>query len=67
MGPQRIEFIIRPDGTVEERPQGFTGDACEEVTRRIEQNLGVITHREPTAERYSVAEDQDQSVDHRQG
>ncbi|MBI2298195.1 MAG: DUF2997 domain-containing protein [Armatimonadetes bacterium] len=66
MGKQRIEFIIRPDGSVEERPQGFTGEACEEVTRRLEQTLGVITHREPTAERYQNADDQDQTIDHRQ-
>lgn len=64
MRKQQIEFIIRPDGTVEERPAGFEGESCEEVTRPIEQRLGRVEHREATAERYlePLADEQGQAA-----
>ncbi|NUP99955.1 MAG: DUF2997 domain-containing protein [Armatimonadetes bacterium] len=52
MPKEEIEFVIRPDGTVEERTQGLKGEACEQVTARIEQTLGRVVSRETTAERY---------------
>ena len=36
MGKQEIEFIIRPDGTVEERVLGVSGPDCEIITEDIE-------------------------------
>lgn len=54
MRKQAIEFIIHRDGTVEERPTGFAGPECEEVTRQIELRLGEVAAREPTAERYET-------------
>ncbi|HLV43463.1 MAG TPA: DUF2997 domain-containing protein [Aggregatilineales bacterium] len=53
---QEIEFVIRPDGTVEEKVTGVGGPACEDVTRGIEQALGEIQHRERTAEYYRTTE-----------
>lgn len=52
MGKEEIEFVIRPDGTVEELTRGIKGEACEQVTANIEQALGTIQSREATAERY---------------
>lgn len=52
MPKEEIEFVIRPDGTVEELTRGLKGDSCERVTARIEQTLGRIVSREATAERY---------------
>lgn len=66
MPKEEIEFVIRPDGTVEERTDGLKGDRCEQVTARIEQSLGVVLSREATAERYespapeSAAQEQDE-------
>lgn len=53
---QEIEFIIRPDGTVEEKVTGVGGPACEDVTRGIEQALGEIEQRERTADYYRTTE-----------
>ena len=55
MAKEEIEFVIRLDGTVEETTHGLLGGACEEVTAGIEAALGEIAHREPTAERYAPA------------
>lgn len=54
MRKQAIEFIIHRDGTVEERPTGFAGPECEEVTRQLERQLGQVTSREATRERYET-------------
>jgi Protein of unknown function (DUF2997) len=49
-GMQRIEYIIRPDGRVEEKVTGVRGKCCEEVTARIHEALGKVTHTEKTEE-----------------
>ncbi len=49
---QEIEFIIRPDGSVEERVTGVSGSNCEAVTQAVEEALGQITRREHTGEFY---------------
>ena len=54
MPQEEIEFIIRPDGTVEETTRGLKGQACERVTARLEQTLGEVFSREATAERYEA-------------
>lgn len=53
MGKQEIEFIIRPDGTVEERVIGISGPDCEAVTEDIEQALGDVIKRKRTGEYYN--------------
>jgi hypothetical protein len=50
MGKQQIEFIIRPDGTVEERVLGVSGPDCEKITEDIERALGEVVKREHTSE-----------------
>ena len=47
-GPQEIEFVIKPDGTVEETVRGVNGPACEAVTKAIEDALGEVEKRDHT-------------------
>ena len=61
MPQETIEFIIRPDGTIEERTLGLKGEACEQATAPIEAALGEVTEREATAERYEQAADESQA------
>jgi len=51
-GPQEIEIIIKPDGTVEESVRGVSGPECEAVTKAIEDALGEIDKREHTSDYY---------------
>ncbi|AGY56321.1 DUF2997 domain-containing protein [Gloeobacter kilaueensis] len=53
---EQIEFIIHPDGRVEERVEGVTGNSCSELTRSIEQALGHTCHTQLTAEYYQQAQ-----------
>ena len=39
---QQIEFIIKPDGTVEERVMGVSGPDCEKVTAAIENQVNEL-------------------------
>ncbi len=60
---QIIKFTIRQDGTVTESIEGVYGDACEKLTERIENKLGVVQYKEPTADMYrSVVEHDHVSV-----
>ena len=49
---QQIEFVIKPDGSVEERVMGVSGPDCEKITEAIEDALGKVTDRERTSEFY---------------
>lgn len=61
--PQRtIRFTIRPNGRVEERVEGMTGDACHQLTERLEAGLGSVQHREPTAEAFLQPDTQSQTL-----
>lgn len=53
---QQIEFIIRKDGTVEERVTGVSGPDCEKITDAIESALGKVTRREKTSDYYDEAQ-----------
>ncbi len=49
--PQRtLRFKIRQDGLVEESVEGVAGEACHQLTKRLEDSLGVVQRREPTSE-----------------
>ena len=61
--PQRtIRFTIRPDGRVEEMVEGFTGEACQQLTERVENALGSVQRREPTADAFVKQESQSQAL-----
>ena len=64
--PQRtVRFRIRPDGRVEERVEGVTGDACLQLTDRLETALGTVERRQPTSEAFTSTQPvtQSQSVE----
>ena len=42
MPQQTIKFTIRQDGTVTEEVMGVVGTDCENLTKRIEERLGVV-------------------------
>lgn len=49
---ETLEFIIYPDGRVEERVTGISGSSCADVTAAIEAKLGVVAYRELTSESF---------------
>ena len=42
MKQQSIKFLIKQDGTVTEEVIGTVGNECENLTRNIEEKLGVV-------------------------
>ena len=49
---QKIKFTIRQDGTVTEEVFGVIGDACQDLTKSIEEKLGNVTYVETKPEYY---------------
>ena len=49
---QSIKFTIRQDGTVFEEVTGVVGDACQDLTKSIEEKLGEVTYIETKPEYY---------------
>lgn len=47
---ETLEFIIYPDGRVQEKVTGIVGTSCAEVTAAIEAQLGQVLSQEPTSE-----------------
>jgi len=53
---ETLEFIIFPDGRVQEKVTGITGSSCAEVTAAIEAQLGTVVIHQPTSEFYAQAQ-----------
>ncbi|MEB3198723.1 MAG: DUF2997 domain-containing protein [Candidatus Sericytochromatia bacterium] len=49
---EEIECLISPDGKVTLHVQGVLGEACLDLTRALEQGLGLIESRELKPEAY---------------
>ena len=49
---ETIKFTIRQDGMVTEEVQGVYGDACENLTKRVEEERGHVHFTQETADRY---------------
>lgn len=47
---ETLEFIIYPDGRVQEKVMGIVGASCAEVTAAIEAQLGQVLTQEQTSE-----------------
>ena len=47
---------------VEETVEGVVGDACQHLTERIEEALGAVEQRTPTAEAFLRPQEQSQSI-----
>jgi len=60
--PERaLRFRIRPDGRVEEQVEGVEGDACLQLTERLESALGTVERRQPTSDAFVTTQTQSQS------
>lgn len=53
MSMETLEFVIYPDGRVEEKVTGIVGSSCQEVTAAIEAQLGRVVSQEKTSEYFS--------------
>ncbi|ACK69293.1 conserved hypothetical protein [Gloeothece citriformis PCC 7424] len=53
MSMETLEFIIYPDGRVQEKVTGIIGSSCQEVTAAIEAQLGQVVSQEKTSDYYS--------------
>ncbi|MEX1223447.1 MAG: DUF2997 domain-containing protein [Pirellulales bacterium] len=53
-----IEITVAPNGESRVETKGFTGGACQQASRFIEQALGKRTGEQLTAEFYATAEQQ---------
>tara|TARA_B100001113_G_scaffold35537_1_gene25319 strand:+ start:266 stop:466 length:201 start_codon:yes stop_codon:yes gene_type:complete len=51
---EKIKFTITQDGMVKEEVQGVYGDACERLTKRVEDALGHVYFTQETADRYAT-------------
>lgn len=50
---ETLEFIIYPDGRVQEKVTGIVGSSCAEVTAAIEAKLGRVLNQETTSEYFA--------------
>lgn len=53
MTMETLEFIIYPDGRVQEKVTGIIGKSCEEITLAIEAQLGKVISQEKNADYYN--------------
>lgn len=51
---ETLEFVIYPDGRVQEKVTGIIGATCAEVTAAIEAELGQVVSHQPTSEFFNV-------------
>ncbi len=59
---ETLEFIIYPDGRVQEKVTGIIGASCAEVTAAIEAQLGQVLDQEPTSEYFKANVNQSASL-----
>ena len=59
---ETLEFIIYPDGRVQEKVTGIIGASCAEVTAAIEAQLGVVLTHQPTSEFFASKVEQSGEV-----
>ena len=52
---ETLEFVIYPDGRVQEKVTGIIGASCAEVTARIEAELGQVLQCEQTSEFFAAS------------
>ena len=52
---ETLEFVIYPDGRVQEKVTGIIGASCAEVTAAIEAQLGHVLKSEQTSDFFVAA------------
>ncbi|GET37872.1 DUF2997 domain-containing protein [Microseira wollei] len=55
---ETLEFVIYPDGRVQEKVTGIVGSSCAEVTAAIEAQLGRVINQETTSEYFAAEQNQ---------
>ncbi len=61
--PQRtLRFRIRQDGLVEETVEGIVGQACFQLTEKLETALGSVEIKEMTSDAYIHPNEQSQVI-----
>ena len=50
---ETLEFVIYPDGRVQEKVTGIVGASCTEVTAAIEAQLGKVVSHQTTSEYFA--------------
>ncbi len=61
--PQRtLRFKIRQDGRVEETVEGLVGEACIDLTEKLEDALGTVERRESTSDTFLRENVQKQTI-----
>jgi hypothetical protein len=53
MNLETLEFIIYPDGRVQEKVTGIVGASCLAVTAAIETQLGLVITHDKTSDYYN--------------
>jgi hypothetical protein len=53
MSMETLEFVIYPNGRVQEKVTGIVGASCAEVTAAIEAQLGQVVSQEQTSEYFA--------------
>ncbi len=59
---ETLEFVIYPDGRVQEKVTGIVGSSCAEVTAAIEAQLGRVINQETTSEYFAAVQNQVQAA-----
>ncbi|MBW4582713.1 MAG: DUF2997 domain-containing protein [Tildeniella nuda ZEHNDER 1965/U140] len=59
---ETLEFIIYPDGRVQEKVTGIVGSSCAEVTAAIEAQLGQVVSQQQTSEYFAQVDTQSLTV-----
>jgi hypothetical protein len=54
MSMETLEFVIYPDGRVQEKVTGVVGQSCTVVTAAIESELGHVVNQSQTAEYFAA-------------
>ena len=62
MPQQTIKFSIKQDGTVTEEVMGTVGNECENLTKRIEERLGIVQSVEHKPEYYEQKQTTEEDV-----
>lgn len=55
---ETLEFVIYPDGRVQEKVTGVVGASCTEVTAALEADLGQVVSHQQTSEFFNTALEQ---------
>ncbi|MCF3606130.1 DUF2997 domain-containing protein [Planktothrix agardhii 1033] len=64
---ETLEFIIYPDGRVQEKVTGIVGSSCAEVTAALEAKLGIVLTQETTSEYYARTQQQSETATNQVG